>query len=259
MKILIIGYGFVGKALKYVLESNPVNQIDVVDPAYSDFKVEQSETPSFTFICVPTPSNVDGSCDYSMVEQVLKEVKQYHPTTYVVVKSTVTPDGIDRLLQVDSDLTYNPEFLTAANALDDMLNSKFQLIGNDGEPGQMLSLLYWGTDMVKPIPHLYMGPKEAAFAKYAINSFLALKVAYFNELYSVVQSSGLDWKQISAGIRQDPRISLSHTQVPGPDGLFGFGGACFPKDTQAFVRFAELVDGMPILATAIAENKKRRP
>ena len=259
MKILIVGFGFVGKALKHILETNPDNRIDIVDPAYSDFTIAQSDTPSFAFVCVPTPEGSDGSCDYSLVAQVVGEIKAHHPTVYIVVKSTVTPDGVDRLLQIDPDLVYNPEFLTAANAQEDMRNSSFHLIGNNGEPGQVLSLLYWSTAMRKPVPHIYMSAKAAAFTKYAINSFLALKVAYFNELHAVAQSAGLDWEEIVLGIRQDPRVGISHTQVPGPDGSFGFGGACFPKDTQAFVKFAELNGTAPILATAIAENKKRRP
>jgi UDPglucose 6-dehydrogenase len=97
---------------------------------------------------------------------------------------------------------------------------------------------------------------EASMAKYTINSFLALKVAFFNQVYDVCEESGLDYELVRQLVCNDIRIGPSHTAVPGMDGSRGFGGACFPKDTNSFTKYAEnLNTPLGILESAVLYNK----
>jgi UDPglucose 6-dehydrogenase len=96
---------------------------------------------------------------------------------------------------------------------------------------------------------------EAALAKYTINSFLATKVAFMNEIYEIAAAGGMDYNKVAQMVTLDTRIGRSHMQVPGPDGSFGFGGACFPKDTSALLKYAETLSQTPmVLDAAVKKN-----
>jgi UDPglucose 6-dehydrogenase len=102
---------------------------------------------------------------------------------------------------------------------------------------------------------IYCTIGEAALAKYTINSFLATKVAFMNEIYFLSRSLGLNYNKIAEMVSIDERIGRSHMRVPGPDGTFGFGGACFPKDTSALLKFAEEQGVvMNIIDSAVKKN-----
>ena len=102
----------------------------------------------------------------------------------------------------------------------------------------------------------YTGIGEASLSKYAINSFLATKVTFMNELYNLVKTADLDWPSVKVSIGLDSRQGHSHFDVPGPDGKFGFGGACFPKDTSALLKYAESLNAnLAVLDTAVLVNK----
>ena len=106
---------------------------------------------------------------------------------------------------------------------------------------------------LEEVKHCSIG--EASLAKYTINSFLATKVAFMNELWGIATAFGLDYDTVAEMVKLDPRIGKSHMQVPGPDGLFGFGGACFPKDTSALLKYAESLGQTPmVLDAAVKKN-----
>ena len=109
--------------------------------------------------------------------------------------------------------------------------------------------------MCKRVPAYYMTSKEASFVKYGINSFLAMKVAFFNQLYDAVQDSDANFNIITKAMECDPRLGTSHNRVPGFDGKRGFGGACFPKDTAAFTHFT---NKMTLLEKVIEVNNEYR-
>ena len=102
-----------------------------------------------------------------------------------------------------------------------------------------------------------MSAQDASFVKYGINSFLATKVMWFNQFKDLIDFHGADYDNIATAIGTDPRITHSHTQVPGPDGRKGYGGACFPKDTNALAQFAG-EDYLTILKLIIKENNNIR-
>jgi len=234
MKILIAGYGFVGKAVANSLKEK--NDLVVVDPKYTDDKIADYYDADGIIICVGTPSTPSGNCDSRDVFGVLDEVPTSMP---VLIKSTVSIDIIEelKLIYPEHEICYSPEFLRAATADKDFADQTYMILGGS-DPFELWSTLF-RSSLTKLKSIFYCSVEEASITKYSINSFLATKVAFFNQIYDVCQASKIDYDTVRSLITQDKRIGGSHTQVPGPDGGRGFGGACFPKDTKAFIKYAK--------------------
>ena len=251
-KIGIIGFGFVGGAINESMGWQ-ISTV-IMDPAkgynatYQDLK-----ECSGIFICVPSPQDEDGTCDTSILEGVLADLKDY--TGVIISKCTAPPDVYARLNAQYPNLIHAPEFLTAANARMDYVSGKFAFIGGSVGAYQREAerIIRIGQRELDSVYHCTIA--EAALTKYAINSFMATKVIFMNELYNLAQASGIDFDIVAHLIRVDPRIGNSHMQVPGPDGQLGFGGACFPKDTSALLKYAESVGAqMNVLDAAVKKN-----
>ena len=241
MRMGIIGYGFVGKAIDYAFSSDaPLNKM-IVDPKYYQNTIDDliRFEPNIVFICLPTPSGADGSIDASLVEEAVKTLIT-GSQAFIVIKSTITPDIAARLCTLDTRIVVSPEFLSEGNAKQDIVNSSFLLMGVT-EPGaaQYLEQIYTFYSICNPCPTIVVSPVEASLVKYAINTFLATKVTFMNELYNLVTSYGGSFQQVLRGVLADMRVGYSHTKIPGTDGKKGFGGACFPKDLSALINFAE--------------------
>ena len=239
-KLGIIGHGFVGKAVDYIFSTPMVDKF-VVDPKYTENTIKDlcEWEPNCVFICAPTPSKDDGSVDSSIVDEaVMKLVNQ--TDAFIVIRSTLTPDVIDRLSRIDGRIVYHPEFLTEANAKMDMLEARFRVVGvQQQEAGQHLEGLYNYFSIANPAQMITMSPVEAAFFKYTVNSFLSMKITFMNQLKKVMDDYGGSYNQLSRALMADHRIGHSHMKIPGPDGKEGFGGACFPKDLAAFISFVD--------------------
>ena len=238
-RVLIVGHGFVGKALENSFQAHKVD-FKIIDPKYKKTISEyQDFDPQFIFICVPTPSNKDGSIDYSILESVVLESLSIFPNSAIVIKSTVLPNFKKRFDNHLERIILNPEFLTEKDANQDFINSNFQIFGGN------LSLCKKLEDFLKEntlcnfkISH-FVSVEVATLIKYGINSFLAMKVIFFNqfkEIFEELELSENDYSYFIDGMSLDKRIGKSHMQVPGPDGRHGFGGACFPKDTNALLK-----------------------
>lgn len=239
-KLGIIGHGFVGKAVDYIFSTPMVDKF-VVDPKYTENTIKDlcEWEPNCVFICAPTPSKDDGSVDSSIVDEaVMKLVNQ--TDAFIVIRSTLTPDVIDRLSRIDGRIVYHPEFLTEANAKMDMLESRFRVVGvQQQEAAQHLEGLYNYFSIANPAQMITMSPVEAAFFKYTVNCFLSMKITFMNQLKKVMDDYGGSYNQLSRALMADHRIGHSHMKIPGPDGKEGFGGACFPKDLAAFISFVD--------------------
>jgi nucleotide sugar dehydrogenase len=235
-KIAIVGYGFVGKAVEVGFK-NPQNEILIVDPhkGFSNMDDLDKFSPDFTFVCVPTPMGEDGSIDATIINEVVDKLKDI-PSGVVIIKSTVTPDLVHSLCCYKR-FVYNPEFLTERNALNDFLTPQFHVIGGRPEFTKKVKNLYQYSSNCNPAPIYYMTAVEASLVKYGINTFLAMKVTWFNQWKELTDSVGARYNVVSNAIGSDPRIGHSHTKVPGFDGKKGFGGSCFPKDTNAMYNF----------------------
>ena len=246
MKIGIAGYGFVGKAHEGVLKD--YHDLIIYDPAlghYGDLRHADA-----IIVCVSTPQGSHGGCHMDNVYCIIED----NPNVPILIKSTISIEGWDMLKHVfpHTSITFSPEFLRAATALEDFRNNDTILLGG-GDTN------FWSDFFVTAMGKINItvaSPKELIVAKYARNSFLALKVAYFNQINDLCESLGVDYEQVRQYTIIDERIGESHTMITDER---GFGGHCFPKDTSAFVNTAKLNGSdLTILKEAIEYNQRIR-
>ena len=259
LKIGIVGHGFVGGAVDYAFTHPQVEKF-YVDPKY-DTTIDDlvDWQPNLTFVCAPTPMSDNGFVDASIVEDAVLKLLE-HTKGGVIVKSTIPPDVADRLYQsaFEDDikrLTMNPEFLTESNAKEQFVNAKYHVVGGHPEACQAVANLYDMYSLCTATEFIFMSGVEASFVKYGVNSFLATKVTFFNQLYDSITKFGCNFPTVSKAIGRDERIGQGHTRVPGYDGKRGFGGACFPKDCKAFVMFDE---NLTLIEKCVSINNKYR-
>ena len=262
-KIGIIGKGFVGSAV-----SDGFSKIEqyVVDPRISADntidKLVNEFDPPLTFVCVPTPPNEDGSVNVDIVTNVLQELNDCEYKGIVVVKSTIIPDYLHVFKKsYKLKIVYNPEFLTEANASNDFVNPNMQVLGGKWKDCDTVEKAYNRYSDVRVVPTFKVDLSTASLIKYTINSWLATKVVFFNELYKLQQASSsmVSWEQFTDMLTRDPRMGNSHMKVPGPDGEFGFGGHCFPKDTKALLHYSKMLKAeLKLLEKTIKTNSKFR-
>ena len=237
--ILVIGCGFVGETVAKSLEHNdqPVIRID---PKYNDNTIDMYlGTPGLgAIVCVPTPT-VDGGCDDSAIREVLEELGDVP----VLLKCTVPPDMLGTY---GSNVTYNPEFLRAKTAEEDFKNQKHFILG-----GTSQGCYFWEQKFgyLENVEFINTDRTTASMVKYLHNSWLATKVAFFHEIMRNVGDK-YNHKEMIDILGKFENIGPSHMMAPNDDGGLGFGGHCFPKDTEAFLDFT----GSEILRKVIEVN-----
>ena len=267
MKIGIVGNGFVGSSVAFGFSPQCGCDAEIKiydkDSSKATDTLENTLTSDFIFVSVPTPSNQDGSINLDVVYNVFDEMnKLNHRTDNVfLLRSTVTP-GTTRKLQRkfrNLNIVFNPEFLTERSAKLDFINqSRFILGGLKKNVNKVEKLYKWRFGETTPI--IKTNYETAEMIKYMNNCFFATKVSFLNEMYQIADACGVDWDMAIEGFVRDGRVGHSHMNVPGPDGKFGFGGSCFPKDIQAMINFAESLSVSPdVLIGAWDKNLEVRP
>lgn len=288
--IAVIGQGFVGGSLTtvfaergfdvYVYDKIGKRATGAQPDGHTSIKhlVDSCRTKgkafsNVFFVCLPTPMFEDGEADLSIVEGALKELADAAgPDRIAVVKSTVPPGSTERWNKMFEGtglhVVFNPEFLTEANALDDMRNQNRIILGGP-RPWINAVKLIFQTAFPK-VPLIKTSSTTAEMVKYTINCFLATKVSFANEmaqLCEALDNKGLniDYDKVIEYAKLDARLGNSHWAVPGPvpthDGRYvrGFGGHCFPKDLNALVYVAEQLGvDMKVLKGAWAKNLEVR-
>jgi UDPglucose 6-dehydrogenase len=251
-KIGIIGVGFVGEAIRANYEDFQLELLDTNPEKNYNSTYENLKECEGIFVCVPSPMNDDGSCNTTILENVLANLKDYKGV--IISKVTAPPDVYERLQEQYDNLVYVPEFLTAANAIQDYAKENWAIVG-----GKVLAYQNEAAKIIrytkKEARVSFCSIGEASLVKYTINSFLATKVVFMNEMAAIAEHNGYDWRQIELLLTYDNRIGQSHTRVPGPDGYYGFGGMCFPKDTCALIHYADNLNiSLNVLKEAVKKN-----
>ncbi len=260
MKIAIIGLGFVGNALFAGLKNN-VNVLRIDPKLGTKISELASFNPEIVFVCVPTPMNNQGEQDISILKNVIEEIKQIKSDALIVLKSTVLPNYIFNVSSSLKKFAFNPEFLREDFAEQDFINSRLIIFGCEKKHLPILKNFYSNHTNCINKDYVHTDAVSASFIKYTVNCFLATKVTFFNQIYEAFQKSGSkdSWKSFIEAISRDKRIGSSHMMVPGPDGRKGYGGACFPKDTNAFFKYSESINSpLSLIEKSIDINNQIR-
>ena len=250
LRISVWGNGIVGGTYADYLEDNGFD-VRRIDPGMGLLPTDDDYLyPSI--ICVPAPTLSDGIVDCSIISDIAGKIFAANEETPILVKSTIPPNIADDFSLMWKSFTYSPEFLTAANAHEDIRSQKNVVLGGrDTDHWEKFFTAFNKNAVIT-------NARTASFMKYSINTFLATKVAFMNELED---QYGGDWNTLRSLLELDPRLSASHLDVPGSDGRVGYGGECFPKDVKAFISYAKIHEyntQLTILEQAHLSNLKRR-
>lgn len=268
MKIGIIGKGFVGSAVNFGFSAQTGCDAEIKiydkDKTKSTHSLDETINNSeIIFLSVPTPSNVDGTIHLDILYSALDEINKINKQkeNIILVRSTIVP-GTTRKIQEkfpNLNIVFNPEFLTERSAKFDFINQSRIILGGEPELTKKVAKLFrWRFGEFLPI--IQTNYETAEFIKYMTNCFFATKVSFLNEMRLIADKSNVNWDTAIGGFVSDGRIGHSHLSVPGPDGKFGFGGSCFPKDIQAMIHFSKEKNINPaVLEGAWQTNLKVRP
>lgn len=247
--IILAGYGFVGRAYYELLSTE--YEVEIVDPQYTDALISDFPYASGLVCCVGTPEGADGNYDTTALYSVISQTPKHIP---ILIKSTITISIWDQIKQCfpEHNISFSPEFLRAKTAVEDVFNARYVVLAGDGT-------VFWGgilQDAHSGVPIFTAEPEEAIVAKQFINSFLATKVSFFNQLFDYCEGNDIDYSAVKELMVLDKRVGRSHTEISSKR---GWGGYCFPKDTAALLQSARSNDvSLSILHEAVNYNKEIR-
>ena len=246
----IIGQGFVGTAVNEGLAKHyHIETFDIVKDSTCNSLEELMNKCKIIFLCLPTPMERNGACHLGIIEPVLQELDDFGKNI-IVVKSTIPPGTTENWNKKynNIDIVFNPEFLTEANSIEDFKNQNRIIVGGPRPATTKVARIF--KKVFPKVPIIKTGSTYAEMVKYVTNSFLATKVSFANEMYQICEGLDIDYDKVIEYAIHDERLGYSHWSVPGPDGDFGYGGHCFPKDVQALIYVAEKLKMSPVMLLA---------
>jgi|TARA_R110000787_G_scaffold285851_1_gene402513 UDPglucose 6-dehydrogenase len=261
MQIGIVGQGFVGTAVNEGLKQHfQIETFDIAKDSTCKSIDELAIKSDVIFVCLPTPMKENGKCYLGILEEVLSDLDYINRCKTIVVKSTIPPGSTEKFNKIykNINIVFNPEFLTEANSVEDFKNQNRIIIGGPRPATTKVKRIF---DKAFPkVPIIKTGSTTAEMVKYFLNSFLATKVSFANEMYQICEGLNIDYDKVTEYAKYDERLGKSHLNVPGPDGDFGYGGHCFPKDVRALIQVAQELDIIPrmLLATNSKNNDVRK-
>mgnify|MGYP003656476039 FL=1 len=238
----IIGQGFVGSAIREGLKQYyNIATYDLRKELSScDSMGELVKQSKMIFVCLPTPMRKNGECVTDIVESTVSDINDFCKVNnledrILILKSTIPPGTTERLdTSMESvSVVFSPEFLTEANSFDDFKNQTRIIIGGRRPSSSKVKTMFRKAFPETPI--IKTSSTHAEMVKYFINCFLSTKVSFANEMYEACEMFGIDYDKVVEYALYDKRLGKSHLSVPGPDGQFGYGGHCFPKDVSALI------------------------
>ena len=245
MIVGVVGQGFVGTAVYEGLKKHhnlfcydKNEEVNIKRGGVANLPILARHS-DIIFVCVPTPMTQDGECYTGYVEEVVAELDEWTEDKIVVIKSTIIPGTTARLNQKygRNTIVFSPEFLTEANSIEDFKNQTRIILGGDRKGTNKLRVMF-----SKAFPKAHIIKTDSTYAemiKYLTNNFLTVKVAFANEMYKICERLRIDYDKVVEYATLDERLGPSHWGVPGPDGDFGYGGHCFPKDIQAMISLTD--------------------
>jgi len=247
----IIGQGFVGNAIRKGFENTFEIFAYDIKPELSNVKTVDDVliNADVIFVCLPTPMTKEGNCYIGILEEAIKNIDERVgkiedcPQKTLIIKSTIPPGTTAMLNEKYKNVTiiFSPEFLTEANSIADFENQNRILIGVSKKE-EAEDALYFFKKRFPNIAILVCPSNVAEMVKYTTNTFLSTKVAFANEIHALCEKLNIDYYDVINLATYDERLGMSHWRVPGPDGDFGFGGHCFPKDLNAILFMAKKLD-----------------
>jgi UDPglucose 6-dehydrogenase len=248
VEVGIIGFGIVGSAMKHTF--NGYANFHISDPKIQDSLTikEVVEKSNYIFVCVPTPMRKNtGEIDCSIIDGVMEKIHTNLNSNnpIVIIKSTVIPSKLKEYSEKYSNmrLTMSPEYLTEKSYMHDALHLRSLVVGgnNKEDCDKVIELYLNHSNCETPFKYGTTDLVGAGVLKYMENCYLALKVTFMNQMYEVLKASGSkdSWDNVGKVFHLDTRMGNSHYTVPGPDGDFGWGGKCFPKDINAMIHYAK--------------------
>ena len=263
MNVGIVGLGYVGTAVETVFkEYYKVITYDINKKCSAESLDTLVEQTDIIFLCLPTPMNSNGSCNISIIENVLSELNNSDniKDKIIAIKSTISPGTTIDLQNkyINLNLVFNPEFLTEKNYINDFRNQNRIIIGGKKKNMMIIEKIY--KNIFKNIPIILTDSTTAEMVKYLTNTFLATKVSFANEMKVICDNLEINYNQVVKYSLFDQRLGSSHWNVPGHDGKLGFGGSCLPKDLNSMIFVANNLGlDLNLLKSVWKTNIKVRP
>lgn len=264
----LIGNGIVGESVHHSFKGMDFRIYDTDSSKSMNTILETVRESDFIYICVPTPMKSDGSFDSNILASVIDSITKYTDDTdkLIIIKSTTVPGTTQEYIDSypNSHIINCPEFLREAHYLEDAEDPSRIVFGIDGDKDNFYfihdKLFELYKDVFKDTPTFFTNPTTAEMVKYTSNCFLATKVSFFNEIFTICRKLDIDYDDMIPMVMADKRIGNSHYKVPGSDGKRGFSGLCFPKDLNALIKKAiELGISPTMLLATWEKNLEVRP